>query len=179
METYHDTEWGVPVRSDAGMFEHLVLETFQAGLSWRTVLHKREALRAGLQGFNAEALLSAPAADREAFLANPGVIRNRLKYDAAVHNARCLVDFSQRHGVGFSDFLWSFVGGTPLDGQRQGSWPATTPESDELAKTLKSFGFKFVGSTTMYAHMQATGMVNDHWLSCPRYAEVKALAQTP
>lgn len=179
MEAYHDSEWGVPVRSDAGMFEHLVLETFQAGLSWRTVLHKRESLRASLHGFDANALADANQADREAFLANPGVIRNRLKYDAAVHNARCVVDFSQRHGEGFSDVLWSFVGGQPLDGQRQGSWPATTPESDELAKMLKSFGFKFVGSTTIYAHMQATGMINDHWTSCPRYAEIKALARTP
>jgi DNA-3-methyladenine glycosylase I len=178
MEAYHDHEWGVPVTTDAPMFEHLVLEAFQSGLSWRTVLHKREAFRAALCGFDAESLLSFSDADREAFLANPLVIRNRLKLDATLHNARVLVSFRDRHGQGFADYLWNFVGGRPLDGAREGSWPATTKESDELSKALKSEGFKFIGSTTVYAHMQATGMVNDHWMSCPRYVAVKALAQT-
>jgi DNA-3-methyladenine glycosylase I len=153
MEAYHDREWGIPVTTDHGMFEHLVLEGFQSGLSWRTVLHKREAFHAALHGFDAESLLRFTDAEREAFLAN-------------------------RHGKGFADYLWDFVGGTPLDGAREGSWPATSKESDELSKALKSEGFKFIGSTTLYAHMQATGLINDHWTSCPRYGEVKALAQT-
>jgi DNA-3-methyladenine glycosylase I len=179
MEAYHDLEWGVPVHDDRGMFEHLVLEAFQSGLSWRTVLHKREAFRAALHGFDPERLIGFTDAERAAFLANPAVIRNRLKLDATLHNARNLLEFQQRRGQGFADFLWEFVGGKPLDGQREGSWPATTPQSDELAKVMKSNGFKFVGSTTLYAHMQATGMINDHWMSCPRYAEIKALGQTP
>jgi len=179
MEDYHDREWGVPVYTDAAMFEHLVLETFQAGLSWRTVLHKREALRAHLNGFDAEALLRSTEADRAAFLADPAVIRNRLKYDAVLHNARCMIEFREQHGLGFADYLWNWVGGIPMDGRRQGSWPATTPESDELSARLKSAGFKFVGSTTLYAHMQATGLVNDHWTTCPRYEAVKVLARTP
>ncbi len=179
MEVYHDGEWGVPVYDDAAMFEHLVLETFQAGLSWRTVLYKREALRAQLKGFDAEALMRSTDSDRATFLANPAVIRNRLKYDAALHNARCLLEFREHHGKGFADYLWDWVGGTPLDGRRQDSWPATTPESDELSARLKSAGFKFVGSTTLYAHMQATGLINDHWITCPRYKAVKELARIP
>ena len=178
MEAYHDLEWGVPVTTDHEMFEHLVLEGFQSGLSWRTVLHKREAFHAALHGFDAESLLRFTDAEREAFLANPQVIRNRLKLEAALHNARTMVGFRDRHGKGFADYLWNFVGGTPLDGEREGSWPATSKESDELSKVLKSEGFKFIGSTTLYAHMQATGLINDHWTSCPRYGEVKALAQT-
>ncbi|MEY2752746.1 MAG: hypothetical protein RLZZ570_692 [Bacteroidota bacterium] len=179
MEAYHDGEWGVPVYDDAAMLEHLMLETFQAGLSWRTVLYKREALRARLQGFDAEALVRSTDSDRAAFLADPAVIRNRLKYDAALHNARCMLEFREHHGTSFADYLWDWVGGTPLDGRRQGSWPATSPESDDLSARLKSAGFKFVGSTILYAHMQATGLINDHWTTCPRYEAVKVLARTP
>jgi len=178
MEAYHDHEWGVPVATDHGMFEHLVLEGFQSGLSWRTVLRKREAFRAALHGFDAESLLGFTEVEHEAFLANPEVIRNRMKLDAALHNAKTIVAFRERTGRSFADYLWNFVGGTPLDGARDGSWPATTKESDELSKALKSEGFKFIGSTTLYAHMQATGLINDHWNTCPRYLEVKALAQT-
>ncbi len=179
MEAYHDGEWGVPVYDDDAMLEHLMLETFQAGLSWRTVLYKREALRARLQGFDAEALVRSTDSDRAAFLADPAVIRNRLKYDAALHNARCMLEFREHHGTGFADYLWDWVGGTPLDGRRQGGWPATSPESDDLSARLKSAGFKFVGSTILYAHMQATGLINDHWTTCPRYEAVKVLARTP
>lgn len=178
MESYHDLEWGMPVTTDQGMFEHLVLEAFQSGLSWRTVLHKRQAFREALHQFDAEALCSYTSAEREAFLSNPGVIRNRLKLDAVLHNAKALMAFRDRHGIGLADYLWNFIGGRPLDGAREGSWPATSPVSDALSNALKSEGFKFIGSTTMYAHMQATGMVNDHWLTCPRYEAVKSLGQT-
>lgn len=179
MEAYHDHEWGVPVKTDHGMFEHLVLEAFQSGLSWRTVLHKREAFRAALRQFDAEALCTFRDEERAAFLANPAVIRNKLKLNAVLHNAQTLVAFRDRRGIGFADYLWNFVGGRPLDGARETSWPATTKESDELSKALKSEGFKFIGSTTLYAHMQATGLINDHLVSCPRYREVKALGQKP
>lgn len=177
MESYHDQEWGVPVTTDGGMFEHLVLEAFQSGLSWRTVLHKREAFREALHQFDPESLVNFTEEEQSAFLANPAVIRNRLKLEAVLHNARTLLAFRDRHGIGFADYLWKFIGGKPLDGLREGSWPATTEVSDALSKALKSEGFKFIGSTTLYAHMQATGLINDHWITCPRYEAIKALGQ--
>jgi DNA-3-methyladenine glycosylase I len=174
---YHDNEWGVPVRDDQTQFEFLILEGAQAGLSWSTVLNKREGYRAAFDGFDAGRI--ARYSDRKVaeLLQNPAIIRNRLKVGAAVNNARAYLAIQEELGS-FSDYLWSFVGGTPIENRwrRQQDVPATSPESDALSRDLVKRGFKFVGSTIMYAHMQATGMVNDHILDCYRHAECAALA---
>jgi DNA-3-methyladenine glycosylase I len=174
---YHDNEWGVPVRDDQTQFEFLILEGAQAGLSWSTVLNKREGYRAAFDGFDAGRI--ARYSDRKVaeLLQNPAIIRNRLKVGAAVNNARAYLAIQEELGS-FSDYLWSFVGGTPIENhwRRQEDVPATSPESDALSRDLVKRGFKFVGSTIMYAHMQATGMVNDHILDCYRHAECAALA---
>ena len=169
---YHDQEWGVPVRDDQTQFEFLILEGAQAGLSWSTVLNKREGYREAFEGFDAERMARYTAKQVRALLKNPAIIRNRLKVAAAITNARAFLDVQEELGS-FSDYLWGFVDGTPIQSRwrRQADVPATSPQSDALSRDLKKRGFKFVGSTIMYAHMQATGMVNDHILDCYRHAE--------
>ena len=174
---YHDHEWGVPVRDDQMQFEFLILEGAQAGLSWSTVLNKREGYREAFDGFDAERIARYTAEKERALLANPAIIRNRLKVAAAITNARAYLEIQDALGS-FSEYLWGFVDGRPVQNrwQRQEDVPATSRQSDALSRDLKKRGFKFVGSTIMYAHMQATGMVNDHILGCYRHAECAALA---
>jgi DNA-3-methyladenine glycosylase I len=161
---YHDQEWGRPVRDDVGLFERLTLEAFQSGLSWLTILRKREAFRAAFSGFDPAAVAAYGAADRERLLADAGIVRNRAKVDAAIGNARALLDLD----TPFAELLWSFA---PPPGSRPppatlADVPARTPESTAMAKALKRRGFVFVGPTTAYALMQATGMVDDHLADC-------------
>jgi DNA-3-methyladenine glycosylase I len=174
---YHDQEWGVPVRDDAVQFEFLLLEGAQAGLSWATVLNRREGYRQAYAGFDPQRLARFQAQDIERLMKNPAIIRNRLKIEAAVGNARAFLAVQDEFGS-FSDYIWGFVDGRPVQNRwrRQADVPATTPVSDALAKDLKRRGFRFAGSTIMYAHMQATGLVNDHLVGCFRHAECAALA---
>jgi len=173
---YHDDEWGVPVRDDRKQFEFLVLEGAQAGLSWSTVLHKRDGYRRAFAGFDPGKVARFDQRKIESLIKNPAIIRNRLKINSAVTNARAFLDLVETEGS-FSDYIWSFVDGQPI----QNRWktdkdvPASTPISDALSKDLKKRGFKFVGSTIIYAHMQATGLVNDHVVGCYRYTECKRL----
>jgi DNA-3-methyladenine glycosylase I len=175
---YHDTEWGVPVRDDQRLFEFLVLEGAQAGLSWSTILRKREGYREAFAGFDPERVARFDARKVERLLQFDGIVRNRLKVQAAITNARCFLKVQDEVGS-FADYSWAFVGGKPIVNR----WtdmkqiPATSPESDAFSKDLQRRGFKFVGSTIIYAHMQATGMVNDHLVSCFRYHE--AMGQRP
>ncbi len=174
---YHDREWGVPVHDERKLFEFIVLEGAQAGLSWITILRKREAYRRAFAGFDPAAVAAFGEADVEALMRDAGIVRNRAKIAATIGNARAFLELQTRHGS-FDRFIWDFVDGRP----RTNHWrtmaevPATTAESDALGKALKAAGFKFVGSTICYAHMQATGMVNDHLVTCFRHAEVAALA---
>jgi len=170
---YHDTEWGVPVHDDRLMFEYLILEGAQAGLSWYTVLRKRESYREAFDGFDAVKMARYDRRRVARLLANPGIIRNEQKVLAAIHNARQFLDLQARHGS-FARFLWQFVDGRPIIHRLRTlkDYPATTPESDAMSRSLKQLGFKFVGSTICYAHMQATGMVNDHSLTCYRRREL-------
>lgn len=174
---YHDREWGVPSFDDAHLFEMLILEGQQAGLSWLTILRKRAALREALAGFDPQRLARFTAADIERLLANPRIVRNRAKLEAAVHNARAFLELKARAG-GFAPFLWSFVDGRPVQNRfrRLADIPAETPLSQRLARALRQQGFRFVGPTICYAYMQAVGLVNDHLVSCPRHAQVAALA---
>ena len=173
---YHDCEWGVPAWDDRTQFEFLILEGAQAGLSWSTILNKREGYREAFAGFDPERIARFGKREVTRLLKNPGIVRNRLKVESAISNARAYLDFKSQHG-GFAKHLWSFVGGKPIQNRwtQQQQIPATSPESDALSKDLKKRGFKFVGSTIIYAHMQATGMVNDHIAGCFRYKECKAL----
>lgn len=175
---YHDTEWGVPAWDDATQFEFLILEGAQAGLSWATILNKREGYREAFEGFDPERMARFGKREVARLMNNPNIVRNRLKIEAAIGNARAYLEFKGARN-GFARHLWSFVGGKPLqnDIRRHERVPATSPESDALSKDLKQRGFRFVGSTIMYAHMQATGMVNDHLTGCFRHQEVKVLAQ--
>ena len=170
---YHDEEWGVPVRDDRTMFEHLCLECAQAGLSWYTVLSKRENYRRAFAGFDPVVIAGFGRAEVDMLLVNPGIIRNRAKIEAVIGNARAYLELQAREGS-FADFLWGFVGGAPVVEERHTlqDYPVTTPVSDALARELKRRGFRFVGSTSCYAHMQATGMVNDHVVGCFRRAEL-------
>jgi len=174
---YHDKEWGVPVRDDHILFEFLILEGAQAGLSWITVLKKREAYRKVFDGFDAEKIARYTDRKLDKLLENPGIIRNRLKVYGARQNARALLEVQQEVGS-FSDYLWGFVDGQPI----QNRWksirevPATSRVSDQLSRDMKKRGFTFVGSTIMYAHMQATGMVNDHITGCFRHRDCASLA---
>lgn len=174
---YHDREWGVPSFHDAHLFEMLILEGQQAGLSWLTILKKREALREALAGFEPVRLARFSQADIGRLLANPRIVRNRRKLEAGVANARAFLAVQDRYG-GFAPFVWSFVGGRPLQHhfERLADLPAHSPESAAMSRALKSLGFRFVGPTICYAYMQATGMVNDHLVSCPRHAACAALA---
>jgi DNA-3-methyladenine glycosylase I len=173
MIAYHDAEWGVPLHDDRGLFEFLILEGHQAGLSWEIVLRKREAYRAAFDGFDPARIAKYDAKRIRALLQNAGLVRNKLKMRAAVENARAFLEVQREFGS-FDKFLWQFVGGKPRVNERRagGPIPATTPESDALSIALKRRGFRFVGSTICYAMMQAVGMVNDHAVECFRYAQL-------
>ena len=164
---YHDREWGVPVRNDRKLFELLILEGAQAGLSWDTILAKRENYRKAFDGFDPEKIQNYGSRKKQQLMKNPGIVRNRLKIEAAVVNARCFLALQKEHGS-FSRYVWSFVGGQPRVNRHRSmkTVPARTEVSDALSKDLKRRGFKFVGSTIMYAFMQAVGMVNDHTVDC-------------
>jgi DNA-3-methyladenine glycosylase I len=171
--TYHDNEWGVPVHDDRVLFEFLILEGAQAGLSWNTILKKRENYQNALDGFRPEKIARYGARDVQRLLSNDGIVRNRLKIAATVENAKRFLDVREEFGS-FDAYLWNFVRGKPI----QNCWrslaevPARTVESDMMSHDLLRRGFKFVGSTICYAFMQATGMVNDHLVTCPRHAEL-------
>ena len=175
---YHDREWGVPVWDDRTQFEFLILEGAQAGLSWSTILSKRAGYRKAFANFDPAKVARFTDKRVEKLLEDPSIVRNRLKVQSAVTNARAFLEVQKEFGT-FCDYIWSFVGGAPIQNRysRDGDVPATSAESDELSRDLKTRGFKFVGSTIVYAHMQATGMVNDHVSSCFRYKECKALAR--
>ncbi|MBN1631890.1 MAG: DNA-3-methyladenine glycosylase I [Thermoleophilia bacterium] len=172
---YHDREWGVPVHDDRLLFEFLVLEGAQAGLSWLTILRKREGYRQAFAGFEPAAVAAYGPGDVERLLADPGIVRNRLKVESAIANARAFLHVQEEFGS-FSDYIWGFVDGEPI----QNEWrtpaeiPAKTAEAEALSRDLKKRGFRFVGPTICYAHMQATGMVNDHVVDCFRWSELKA-----
>jgi DNA-3-methyladenine glycosylase I len=170
---YHDSEWGVPVRDDRKLFEFLVLEGAQAGLSWSTILRKRDGYREAFAGFDPERVARFNSRTVERLLKFDGIVRNRLKVQSAITNARCFLAVQDEFGS-FADYSWAFVGGRPIVNRwsEMKQVPATSPESDAFSKDLQKRGFKFVGSTIMYAHMQATGMVNDHVVGCFRYKEV-------
>lgn len=167
---YHDKEWGVPVHDDRTHFEFLVLEGAQAGLSWSTILNKREAYRKAFAGFDPPKVARFTDKKIGKLLENPGIVRNRLKVQSAVRNARAFLEVQKEFGS-FDAYVWPFVGGKPQVNRRRGmsDIPARTPRSDALSEDLKQRGFNFVGSTIIYAHMQAVGMVNDHVVSCFRY----------
>jgi DNA-3-methyladenine glycosylase I len=174
---YHDQEWGVPVHDDRTIFEFLTLEAAQAGLSWYTVLRKREAYRAAFAGFDPVKVARFGKRQVASLLKNPGIIRNQAKILAAIHNARGFLDVQERFGS-FDAYIWRFVDGRPVVHRLKSlkDYPATSVESDALSKDLKQRGFKFVGSTVCYAHMQATGLVNDHSLSCFRRRQILQLS---
>jgi DNA-3-methyladenine glycosylase I len=171
---YHDLEWGVPVHDDRVFFEFLILEGAQAGLSWSTILNKRIGYRQAFAGFDPARVARYDARRIEKLLADPGIVRNRLKIASSVTNARAFVEL-QRECGSFDRYVWSFVGGKPIRNRWRSlrEVPARTTESDALSRDLKRRGFRFVGSTIMYAFMQATGLVNDHLVSCPRWKGVQ------
>ena len=171
--SYHDREWGVPVRTDRKHFEFLILEGMQAGLSWMTVLRKREAFRDAFDGFDPERVARYDARKIRQLLTNPGIIRNRLKVAAAVTNARAFLAVQAEQGS-FTRYIWSFVGGRPKVNRWRmlAQLPCTSPESDALSADLIRRGFKFVGSTICYSHLQAAGLINDHIVDCFRYREL-------
>jgi len=175
---YHDEEWGVPVYDDRRLYEMLVLEGAQAGLSWYTILRKRGSYRRAFDGFDPERVARYDERKVASLLQDPGIVRNRLKVNAAIGNARAWLDLHES-GVRFSDFLWEFTGGEPVVNQwnRLEDIPAATPASEAMSKALKKLGFRFVGPTICYAFMQAVGMVNDHTTTCFRWKECKALAE--
>jgi DNA-3-methyladenine glycosylase I len=173
---YHDEEWGVPVYDDRTQFEFITLESAQAGLSWSTILKKREGYRKAFANFDVQKVGRFDEQKIQKLLKNKEIVRNERKIRAAIHNAQQFIAIQESHGS-FSDYIWSFVDGEPIQNnwQRQNQVPTTTPLSDKFSADLKKRGFKFVGSTTMYAHLQATGLVNDHLVSCFRHAEVKKI----
>ena len=175
MWKYHDREWGVPVHNDRKHFEFLVLEGAQAGLSWATILNRREGYRRAFAAFDPEKVARFTAKTVDKLLADPGIIRNRQKVESAVSNARAFLEVVEDVGS-FDAFIWNFVGGEPIVNRWKTSKqiPATSRESDALAAEMKKRGFKFAGSTIMYAHLQAAGLVNDHLMSCWRWKEVGA-----
>jgi DNA-3-methyladenine glycosylase I len=168
---YHDEEWGVPLRDDRKIFEFLVLDAAEAGLSWEIILRKREGFRAAFDDFDAEKIARYDRRRVQALLADPGIIRNRLKIESAIVNARAFLKVQEEFGS-FAGYIWQFVGGQPRVNHRRSlkAIPARTPESDAMSKALRKRGFKFVGSTICYAFMQAAGMVNDHTVGCFRHA---------
>lgn len=171
---YHDREWGVPQHDDRVLFEFLLLEGAQAGLSWSTILNKREGYRQAFAGFDPQQVARFGARDIRRLLADSGIVRNRLKINAAIVNARVFLQVQEQFGS-FDEYIWRFTGGKPI----QNAWktmkqvPAATAQSDAMSKDLRQRGFKFVGSTIMYAHMQATGMVNDHTVDCFRWRQLR------
>ena len=173
---YHDLEWGVPVHDDRTIFEFLILEGAQAGLSWSTILKKRDAYRAAFDNFDPAVVAAYDETKVAELLANPGIVRNRAKIASAIKNAQAFLAVQQEFGS-FDAYIWQFVGGQP----RQNNWrslseiPASTPESEAMSKDLRKRGFNFVGPTICYAHMQATGMVNDHTVDCFRYSELSSV----
>jgi DNA-3-methyladenine glycosylase I len=174
---YHDEEWGVPVRDDRTQFEFLILEGAQAGLSWSTILNKRAGYRKAFADFDPQKVARFTKKRVEKLLEDPSIVRNRLKVESAVSNAQAFLDVQEAFGS-FSDYIWGFVDGAPIQNRfkRDRDVPATSPESDALSKDLKKRGFRFVGSTIIYAHMQATGLVNDHVTGCFRYRACAKLA---
>lgn len=170
---YHDTEWGVPVYDDKILFEFLILESFQAGLSWITILRKRENFRKALDDFDYKKIAEYPETKIQELMQNEGIIRNQLKIRATVTNAKAFMEIQNEFGS-FSNYIWGFVDGKPIKNNLKSikEAAATTPLSDQISKDLKKRGFKFMGSTVVYAHMQATGMVNDHLTDCFRYSQV-------
>ncbi len=177
---YHDLEWGVPEHDDRKLFEHLVLESAQAGLSWYTVLRKREGYRQAFAGFDPLIVADFSPADVQRLLQNPGIIRHRKKIEATILNARAFLEV-QAHFGSFADYVWSFVDGRPIvhEPRTLTDYPATIPASDRLARDLKQRGFAFLGSTTCYAFMQAMGLVNDHSRDCFRLTQLSANRTTP
>jgi DNA-3-methyladenine glycosylase I len=173
MTDYHDREWGVPQHDDRTLYEFLVLEGAQAGLSWSTILNKRAGYAAAFAGFDPAAVAQYGDTDVGRLLADPGIVRNRLKIHSAIANARALLRVAEAHGS-FDAYIWRFVDGQPLQPRRRssGDVPASTPESDAMSRALKRLGFTFVGTTICYAFMQAVGMVNDHTVDCFRHAEL-------
>ena len=171
---YHDREWGVPVHDDRKLFEFLILEGAQAGLSWDTILKKRENYRRAFAGFDPRKVARFDRARRAALMKNPGIVRNRLKIESAVTNAQAFLAVQREFGS-FDRYAWRFVGGKPLRKARRTmkDVPASTPESDAMSKDLKKRGFRFVGSTICYAFMQATGLVDDHLVTCFRYRRIR------
>ena len=172
-EAYHDEEWGVPVTDDATLFEFLVLETFQAGLSWITILRKRENFRSAFDQFDYQKIVRYNQSKVDELLENAGIVRNKLKVNATVTNAIAFMEVQKEYGS-FSEYIWGFIHGKPIKNSYENykDAPARTPLSDEISKDLKKRGFKFVGSTIIYAFMQAIGMVNGHEVGCFRYNEV-------
>ena len=171
--TYHDTEWGVPLHDDRGLFEFLILEGAQAGLSWETILKKRDAYRNAFDGFDPARVARYTATKVERLMGDSSIVRNRLKIESAVSNARAFLDVQKETGS-FDAYIWRFVDGRPRVNtvRKLGDVPVSTPQSDAMSKDLKKRGFRFVGTTICYAFMQATGMVNDHTVQCFRYREV-------
>jgi DNA-3-methyladenine glycosylase I len=168
MTRYHDEEWGVPLHDDRGLFEFLVLDSFQAGLSWRTILHKREAFRLALDNFDAGKIACYADEEQQCLLNDAGIVRNRLKIAATITNAQSFLDIQREFGS-FDRYIWQFTGDKTLrnpDGVTMSTIPASTKESDAMSRDLKARGFRFVGTTICYAFMQATGMVNDHMNDC-------------
>jgi DNA-3-methyladenine glycosylase I len=173
---YHDEEWGVPVRDDARQFEFLVLEGAQAGLSWSTILHRRDGYRRAFAGFDVAQVARFTPKRVAALMQDAGIIRNRLKIESTVTNARAFLEVQAEFGS-FCDYFWRFVDGQPVQNRwrAMGDVPATSPVSDAISKDMKRRGFRFVGSTIIYAHLQATGLVNDHLVGCFRHAPCRAL----
>jgi len=178
MLKYHDKEWGKPVTSDRAILEFLVLESAQAGLSWLTILRKREGYRRAFAGFDPNKVAKFSSRDVARLMENANIVRNRLKIEATINNAKKFLEIQKEFGT-FCKYMWSFVGGKPIDGRRKDTkdLPATTVESEAFAKDLKQRGFKFLGPTVIYAHMQAVGMANDHIVTCFRYKELKNLVK--
>lgn len=171
--TYHDKEWGVPVYDDEKLFEFLILETFQAGLSWITILRKRENFRKAFDNFNYKKIVNYKEEKFNELIQDAGIIRNKLKIRATISNAKAFMQVQEEFGS-FSNYIWGFTNGKPIKNKRENlsELPATTELSDKISKDLKKRGFKFVGPTVVYAHLQATGMINDHLTSCFRYEQV-------
>jgi len=174
---YHDQEWGVPLHDDRGLFEFLVLETFQAGLSWLTILKKRDNFRRAFAGFDPQRVARFDERDRRRLLADAGIVRNRLKVDAAIANARVFLEVQAAHGS-FDRWIWSFTDGRPIVNRWRElrEMPAQTPLAATISREMRRLGFRFAGPVVVYSHMQATGMVNDHLVSCYRHAEIRRLA---
>lgn len=180
MIAYHDREWGVPLHDDRALFELLILEGAQAGLSWSTILRKRDRYRAAFDRFDAGKIARYGERQIARLLANPGIVRNRLKIAAAIQNARAYLDLCDEQGS-FDRYIWSFVGGRTIQNRRRspGAVPASTKESDAMSKDLARRGFRFAGSTICYAFMQSAGLVNDHLVTCFRYAELSLSSRRP